>query len=213
MEAINRFKKITAALALIAAFGIGQSYAQTAPKKMEKEAKKSEQKVKEVKTKATEAEMKTKAAPVKATEKKEAAVKEKSMQTKKMADAKVAAVETKDKEVKDKAVKKETAKAQKQVTAVKKDAVATSDKATSEKYNGHTVYLGTKGGKFYINGNGNITYISDKKYLAAEDELLEEKGHHLMSFFILKLTEADPINKFYPDKKHSNCRHHREYCY
>ncbi len=36
MKAINRFKKITAALALIAAVGLGQSYAQTAPKKMEK---------------------------------------------------------------------------------------------------------------------------------------------------------------------------------
>ena len=48
MKAINRFKKITAALALIAAVGLGQSYAQTAPKKMEKEAKKSEQKAKEI---------------------------------------------------------------------------------------------------------------------------------------------------------------------
>ncbi len=66
-------------------------------------------------------------------------------------------------EAKEKAVKKESAKAEKQATAVKKDAVATTDKATSEKYNGHTIYLGPKGGKYYINGNGNKTYISDKK--------------------------------------------------
>jgi len=44
MKSINRFKKITAALALIATFGLGQSYAQTAPKKMEKEAKKKQNK-------------------------------------------------------------------------------------------------------------------------------------------------------------------------
>ncbi|WP_257787008.1 hypothetical protein [Sphingobacterium sp. B29] len=40
MRAINRFKKITAALALIAAVGLGQSYAQTAPKKNGKRSQK-----------------------------------------------------------------------------------------------------------------------------------------------------------------------------
>jgi len=88
-------------------------------------------------------------------ETKEKAVKKEAT---KVAETKTAQVETKEK-----AVKKDVTKAQKQVSAVKKDAVATADKATSEKYNGHTVYLGPKGGKYYINGNGNKTYISDKK--------------------------------------------------
>jgi len=88
-------------------------------------------------------------------------VKEQSAQAKKMADTKTPSAAPM--EAKEKAVKKESAKAEKKVTAVKKDAVATADKATSEKYNGHTVYLGPKGGRYYINGNGNKTYISDKK--------------------------------------------------
>ena len=35
-----------------------------------------------------------------------------------------------------------------------------ADKVTGE-YNGHKVYTGPKGGKYYINKNGNKTYIQD----------------------------------------------------
>ena len=36
---------------------------------------------------------------------------------------------------------------------------ATAGKLSSEKYNGHDVYIGPEGGKYYINSNGNKTYI------------------------------------------------------
>jgi colicin import membrane protein len=49
-------------------------------------------------------------------------------------------------------VKKQTATAK---TAEKK----VTDKAT-ETYNGKKVYTGPKGGKYYINSNGNKTYIT-----------------------------------------------------
>ena len=38
----------------------------------------------------------------------------------------------------------------------------TPDKASGE-YNGKKVYTGPRGGRYYINSNGNKTYISDDK--------------------------------------------------
>lgn len=37
-----------------------------------------------------------------------------------------------------------------------------ADKASGEYYNGKKVYTGPKGGKYYINKNGNKTYIDQK---------------------------------------------------
>ena len=54
--------------------------------------------------------------------------------------------------------KAETKKATKSVTAK----VPTTDKATGT-YNGKTVYTGPKGGRYYINANGNKTYLSEDK--------------------------------------------------
>jgi len=61
--------------------------------------------------------------------------------------------------------KKDVAKAKDKAvtskTEVKKEA-KTADKASGEFYNGKKVYTGPKGGKYYINKNGNKTYIDQK---------------------------------------------------
>jgi len=49
-----------------------------------------------------------------------------------------------------------TVKMKNSASAAKKSA---TDKLSSEKYNGHAVYIGPEGGKYYINSNGNKTYI------------------------------------------------------
>ncbi|MCW8309767.1 hypothetical protein K7A41_00850 [Sphingobacterium sp. InxBP1] len=158
MKAINRFKNITAALAVMGVLGLGQSYAQTAPKKIEKAAKKTEHKTAILTKGITTSEAKAKKAPTATAEKKNAALKPQVTQTKK-----VSAKEPVHTAGTEKAVKQEVNKTQKTITAVKKETAVHADRATREKYNGHTVYAGPKGGRYYMNANGNKTYLSDKK--------------------------------------------------
>ena len=107
--------------------------------------------------------------PVKTTVKKDAKkVEQKANTTAKKMDAKA----TKD----EKAVKTETTKktdaAKKDVKATKKDITSKANTTKKEvkntnvaktskagTYNGHKVYVGERGGKYYINSNGNKTYI------------------------------------------------------
>ena len=71
----------------------------------------------------------------------------------------------------EKAVTEKTTKAKKETTSAKKTAEVklkettekapkTPDKVTGE-YNGKKVYTGPRGGRYYINKNGNKTYIEN----------------------------------------------------
>lgn len=60
----------------------------------------------------------------------------------------------------EKKAKKEEKEAKEKVSTEK--APRTPDKASGE-YNGKKVYTGPRGGRYYINSNGNKTYISDDK--------------------------------------------------
>ena len=59
--------------------------------------------------------------------------------------------------------KKEVAtKKSPKVRETNEKAPKTADKVTGM-YNGKKVYTGPRGGRYYINSNGNKTYISDDK--------------------------------------------------
>ncbi|KAF5308683.1 hypothetical protein FQR65_LT18007 [Abscondita terminalis] len=113
--------------------------------------KKSEQKIKSASDKSKEKTKQT------ATKEKEAAKKVTETAKKEPAKEKTKAVKAEES-----TTKKATTKAKKEVAAAKKETVSSTDKLSGEKYNGHQVYVGPKGGKYYINSNGNKTYISQK---------------------------------------------------
>ncbi|MFD2554433.1 hypothetical protein [Sphingobacterium tabacisoli] len=150
MKTLNSIQKLAALAAVVATLGLGSAQAQTA-KTVEKPARKTEVKAPgEQQTKKTENKAKEANASV----------------TKKESQPKETAKSTGTKAVKD--VKKEEAVKADQKTKTEKKVNKTTnpsvkatgqDKLTGEKHNGHPVYEGPKGGKYYINENGNKTYI------------------------------------------------------
>lgn len=154
MKTANNIKKIAALAALVVAFGIGttangQTTQQAHPVK-------TEAKNKQVHAQQTAAKKETQKTAVKAENEMKAVAKK----SEKKVDAKV-------KEEK-KAVAKTSAN-NKTVVAkdskkVKNQTASAVDKKTGEKHEGHTIYEGPRGGRYYINANGNKTYITpDKK--------------------------------------------------
>lgn len=55
--------------------------------------------------------------------------------------------------------KKSSIKPTKSSTSKKKIVTKPKSDETEETYNGHKVYTGPRGGKYYINSHGNKTYI------------------------------------------------------
>ena len=167
MNTLNYFKKWAAVAALVSMFGIATSSAQETPPH-HKAVKKAEKTVKD-NTTVTKETAKQSARKESAAAKTEAdkAVKSAERAKSDAAKTKVTAKQSARKENEiskaeaNKAVEKaksnasvSTVKMKNSVSATKKSG---TDKLSSEKYNGHAVYIGPEGGKYYI--NSNKTYI------------------------------------------------------
>ena len=125
--------------------------------KTEKLAKAKKEKAETAKNKVATAKDKAAITKEKTTKDKVETAKEKAATSKKTAKNKVQTAKNKATTAKEKAT---SAKPIKKIKETNEKAPKVADKITGE-YNGKKVYTGPRGGKYYINSNGNKTYLQD----------------------------------------------------